>query len=128
MLLTRSPSDVAMLVTGQGSPPGLSLERPVLVPFGGAEHDWAAAEIGAWLAAATGSALQLAGTAADEASGRRDASKLLASASFAIQRALSIQTEPAARRARASRRRRGSRERIGARARPLQQLVDRRTG
>ena len=94
VLLTRPPGDVAMLVTGQGSPPDLSLERPVLVPFGGAEHDWAAAEIGAWLAAATGSALQLAGTAADEASGRRDASKLLASASFAIQRALSIQTEP----------------------------------
>ena len=37
--------------------------RPVVIPFGGAEHDWAALELGAWLAAATGAPLQLLGAA-----------------------------------------------------------------
>ena len=55
-LLARTPCDVALLVP-RGAPP----EGPVLVPFGGAEHDWAAVELGAWLARADGVALRSPG-------------------------------------------------------------------
>ena len=46
-LLAETPCDVALLVPREATPEG-----PVLVPFGGAEHDWAAVELGAWLARA----------------------------------------------------------------------------
>ena len=52
--------------------------RAVMVPFGGHEHDWAAVELGAWFAAAAGVPLQLIGARIDPSSGRRDASRLLA--------------------------------------------------
>jgi methylmalonyl-CoA mutase cobalamin-binding subunit len=68
--------------------PGL----PVLVPFSGADHDWAAVELAARLALARGAALTLAG-ASRGASGR-DASRLLASASLALQRGLGVHVEP----------------------------------
>ena len=64
----------------------------VLVPFGGASHDWAAVELGAWLALNTDASLRLAG--ASGAYGGRDASRLLASASLAVQRAFSVPAEP----------------------------------
>jgi len=83
-LLTGAPCDVAVVVPRE-HPPG-----PVLVPFVGAEHDWAAVELGAWLAGAQGFPLQLAGPS--EAG--RDASRLLASASLAVQRALGVAAEP----------------------------------
>lgn len=83
-LLSGAPCDVAVVVA-RGHRPG-----PALVPFVGAEHDWAAVELGAWLAAAQGSVLQLAGPR--EAG--RDASRLLASASLAVQRALGVAAEP----------------------------------
>jgi hypothetical protein len=67
---------------------------PVLVPFGGHGHDWAAIELGAWFARATGRRLQLAGAEADTGAGRRDASRLLGHASLALQRALGIDAEP----------------------------------
>jgi hypothetical protein len=66
--------------------------RPVLVPFTGAGHDWAAVEIGAWLARAMGVALHIAGAATDGEG--RDASRLLANASLAVQRALGLPAEP----------------------------------
>ena len=62
---------------------------PVLVPFGGHEHDWAAVEVGAWLAG--DAPLRLLGVRGDA---RRDASRLLASASIALQRSIGIATEP----------------------------------
>jgi hypothetical protein len=62
----------------------------VLVPFVGAEHDWAAVELGAWIARAQGVSLRLAGPSGAEA----DASRLLASASLAVQRALGVTPEP----------------------------------
>ena len=64
------------------------------MPFGGGEHDWAALELGAWLASATGSPLRLVGTRADPRSGRRDASRLLADASLAVQRLVEIEATP----------------------------------
>jgi len=66
----------------------------VFVPFGGGKHDWAALELGAWLASATRARLTLVGTSADPARGRRDASRLLADASLAVQRVVGVAAEP----------------------------------
>lgn len=85
-LLDEAACDVAVLVEGQ------SRAGQVLVPFAGADHDWSAIELGAWLARARGSDLVLAGSAAP--SDGRDASRLLASASLAVQRALGVHAEP----------------------------------
>ncbi len=84
-LLTSAPCDVAVLV-GDDVRAG-----PVLVPFAGAEHDWSAIEVGAWLAGGWGTPLRLAGPAVEAG---RDASRLLASASLAVQRALGVAAEP----------------------------------
>ena len=46
-VLAETPCDVALLAPRDATPEG-----PVLVPFGGAEHDWAAVELGAWFARA----------------------------------------------------------------------------
>jgi DNA-binding SARP family transcriptional activator len=85
-LLERAPCDVAAVVRGELA------QRPVLVPFTGAVHDWAAVEIGAWLARGMGVPLHMAGAASDREG--RDASRLLASASIAVQRALGVPAEP----------------------------------
>ena len=66
----------------------------VCVPFTGGEHDWAALELGAWLASSRGIALRLLGTRADVGRGRRDASRLLADASISVQRAIGVDTVP----------------------------------
>jgi len=88
-LLEETPCDVALLVRRDETPAG-----PVLVPFGGAEHDWAAVELGAWLAHAEQVPLRLAGAAAVPESGRRDASRLLSHGALAVQRVLGISAEP----------------------------------
>ena len=66
----------------------------MLVPFGGAEHDWAAVELGAWLARADHASLLLAGAAAVPEQGKRDASRLLSHGALAVQRVLGISAEP----------------------------------
>jgi DNA-binding SARP family transcriptional activator len=85
-LLADAPCDVAVVV-GQVSAPA-----SVLVPFVGADHDWAAVELGAWLAAALDTPLVLAGPR--EGAGGRDASRLLASASLVVQRAIGVAARP----------------------------------
>ena len=90
MVLERAPCDVAMLVAAGGTlRPG-----PVLVPFGAAEHDWAALELGAWIARATGAALRLIGAASDAGQDGRDASRLLADASLIVQRTTGVLASP----------------------------------
>jgi DNA-binding SARP family transcriptional activator len=90
LVLERAPCDVAMLVEAGGSlRPG-----PVLVPFGAAWHDWAALELGAWVARATGAALRLIGAASDGREDGRDASRLLADASLIVQRTAGVMAEP----------------------------------
>jgi DNA-binding SARP family transcriptional activator len=88
-VLAKTPCDVALLVPRDAAPAG-----PVLVPFGGAEHDWAAVELGAWLARADDAPLRLAGAAAVPERGRRDASRLLSHGALAVQRVLGISAEP----------------------------------
>jgi hypothetical protein len=87
-LLDQAPCDVAVAAGGRRAP----ARGPVFVPFGGASHDWAAIELGAWLARNTGAPLQLAGVAGS--TDGRDASRLLASASLAVQHALGVPAEP----------------------------------
>ncbi|HEY7730575.1 MAG TPA: BTAD domain-containing putative transcriptional regulator [Gaiellaceae bacterium] len=85
-LLTQAPCDVGV-VFGSPSGPG-----DVFVPFAGGEHDWAAVELGAWLARSHEGQLWLGGAATGVAG--RDASRLLASASLAVQRVLGVAAEP----------------------------------
>jgi len=84
-LLRSAPCDVAVLTGGD------PVVGPVLVPFAGTDHDWSAIELGAWLAGSWQGSLRLAGPAVD---GGRDSSRLLASASLAVQRALGVAAEP----------------------------------
>ena len=93
-VLAEMPCDVALLAARgtAGLEPGP--QRPVLVPFGGAEHEWASVEVAAWIARAYGARLKLLGTQADPARGRRDASRLLARAALMIQRVAAVPTEP----------------------------------
>jgi DNA-binding SARP family transcriptional activator len=93
-LLADAPCDVALFVGGRVEVPDPGPERPVLVPFGGADHDWAAVEIAAWIAGATDAALRLVGAEGDPRREKRDASRLLASASLLVQRAVGVATEP----------------------------------
>jgi DNA-binding SARP family transcriptional activator len=83
-ILAGAPCDVAALVGGEPEP------GPLLVPFVGAEHDWAAIELGAWVASCWQAPLRLAGPSVE----RRDSSRLLASASLAVQRTLGVVAEP----------------------------------
>jgi DNA-binding SARP family transcriptional activator len=89
VVLAEAPCDVALLV-----PRETTAEGPVLVPFGGAEHDWAAVELGAWFARADNAPLRLAGAAAVPKQGKRDASRLLSHGALAVQRVLGISAEP----------------------------------
>jgi DNA-binding SARP family transcriptional activator len=82
-VLRAAACDVAMLA-GDHSPGA----GPVLVPFSGHSHDWAAAELGAWLG---GGAVTLLGVRRRD--GARDASRLLASASLALQRGAGVRAE-----------------------------------
>src|SRR5439155_15245706 len=77
-ILERAPCDVALVVDGEAQ------GGRVLVPFVGSGHDWAAIELGAWLARSNGEPLVIGGPTEGEAG--RDASRLLASASLAVQR------------------------------------------
>jgi DNA-binding SARP family transcriptional activator len=89
-ILDRAPCDVGILVGDR--PEGR--DGAVVIPFGGGEHEWAAMEIGAWLARAADAPLKLLGTAADPEADRRDASRLLAAASLVLQQAVGVSPEP----------------------------------
>lgn len=85
-VLLAAPCDVGVLAWRDGA----VAQGPVLVPFTGAEHDWSAVELAAWIARSRSAGLQLVGPADTG----RDASRLLARASLAIQRALGVDAEP----------------------------------
>jgi DNA-binding SARP family transcriptional activator len=84
-----APCDVALAPR-----PDLPFESggPVLVPFGGGRDEWAALELGAWLARAHGLGLRLLGV--EGADQQRDASRMLAGASIALQRFAGTPAEP----------------------------------
>jgi DNA-binding SARP family transcriptional activator len=88
-LFGSSTADIAVVRPGQ-----TDSGEGVFVPFGGGKHDWAAAEVGAWLARATDVQLTLVGTSGEPARGRRDASTLLANAALAVQQVAGVETAP----------------------------------
>jgi DNA-binding SARP family transcriptional activator len=90
-LLHGAPCDVGVLEGGRAH--AASLDSVVLVPFGGADHDWAAVELGAWIAQAQQGHLRLVGVA-DGGDGR-DASRLLASAALIVERMVGVPTSTA---------------------------------
>jgi DNA-binding SARP family transcriptional activator len=86
--VTAAPCDVAVAQ----APFRFDREGAVVVPFGGGRDEWAALELGAWIARSHSRRLLLLGTEADES--RRDASRMLAGASLALQRFAGIAAEP----------------------------------
>ena len=90
-IVERAPADVGLL---SGAAMDWESGDGVCVPFAGGEHDWAALELGAWLASSRGTALRLLGIRADARHGRRDASRLLADASISVQRAIGVDAVP----------------------------------
>jgi hypothetical protein len=92
-LMEQASSDVAVLVAKEGDPIELGPNQPVVVPFGGAEHDWAALELGSWLAAASGAPLKLLGAAGQTDEGK-SVTRMLADAGLLVQQATGIATEP----------------------------------
>ncbi|HTU86063.1 MAG TPA: cation:proton antiporter [Solirubrobacteraceae bacterium] len=92
-LMEQASCDVAVLVAKEGDPIALGPDAPVVVPFGGAEHDWAALELGSWLAAASGAPLKLLGAAGQTDEGK-SVTRMLADAGLLVQQATGIATEP----------------------------------
>jgi Kef-type K+ transport system membrane component KefB len=92
VVLDRAPSDVAVLVAREDAVIDLGHDATILVPFGGMEHDWAALELGAWLASSTGATLSLLGSAGQTEDGR-DSTRLLANASLLVQRFVGVHAE-----------------------------------
>jgi hypothetical protein len=89
-LIESASCDVALLA-GRGT----SLTgSDVAVLFAGSEHDWSAAELGAWFAAGSERPLRLVGVRRGPGHEPGDASRLLASASIAIQRLVGVDVEP----------------------------------
>ena len=87
--LDKAPCDVAVLVERPGMP-AIDAQHPVMVPFGGGDHDWAALELAAWIASAHDTPLKLLGAASN---GDGDASRVLSSASLVVQQLAGVQTE-----------------------------------
>jgi Kef-type K+ transport system membrane component KefB len=92
-LLEHAASDMAVLVAREEDPITIGPTGPVLIPFGGAEHDWAALELGSWIAAAHGAPLKLLG-AAGQTDESKSVTRLLADAGLLVQQATGIATEP----------------------------------
>jgi Kef-type K+ transport system membrane component KefB len=92
VVLNEAECDVAVLVAREGERVVPGPSAGVLVPFGGAEHDWAALELGAWIASATGAPLRMLG-AAGQTDDKR-ASRLLGDASLLVQQYAGIAAEP----------------------------------
>jgi Kef-type K+ transport system membrane component KefB len=91
-VLSEAPCDVAVLVAREQDVVSPGPECSVMVPFGGADHDWAALELATWIAAANGAPLRLLGSSAQDDG--RDASGLLANASLVVQQFAGVAAEP----------------------------------
>jgi Kef-type K+ transport system membrane component KefB len=89
-VLEQAECDVAVLVERQDTPT-LDADHPVMTPFGGGDHDWAALELAAWISSSTGAPLKLLGAASGNGEG--DASGVLQSASLVVQQLAGVTTE-----------------------------------
>jgi Kef-type K+ transport system membrane component KefB len=87
--LDKAPCDVAVLVERPGMP-AIDAQHPVMVPFGGGDHDWAALELAAWIATEHDAPLKLLGASSN---GSGDAGRVLDSASLVVQQLAGVSTE-----------------------------------
>jgi Kef-type K+ transport system membrane component KefB len=92
-VLREAPCDVGVLVATDEQDVLPTADDGVVVPFGGAEHDWAALEIGAWISSATGSPLKLLG-AAGQTEERAKVTRLLGDAGLLVQQYAGVQAQP----------------------------------
>jgi hypothetical protein len=92
-VLRDAECDVAVLVAREGQNVVPDERHGVLVPFGGAEHDWAALEFGAWLASQTGASLRILGAATDDDDPTK-VTRLLGDASLLVQQYAGIVPDP----------------------------------
>ncbi|MEK6328018.1 MAG: cation:proton antiporter [Actinomycetota bacterium] len=83
VVLQTAPSDVAVLVTKEGEALLTGGDRSIIVPFGGAEHDWAALELAAWLGSTAGMPIKLLGAAGQSDESR--VTRLLGDAGLLVQ-------------------------------------------
>ncbi|MGI8461962.1 MAG: hypothetical protein ACR2OC_10060, partial [Solirubrobacterales bacterium] len=93
VVLRDTPCDVAVVVAKEDQKIEPGPDSSVVVPFGGAEHDWAALELGSWIASATGAPLKLLG-AAGETEETSKVSRLLADAGLLVQQYSGVPAEP----------------------------------
>jgi Kef-type K+ transport system membrane component KefB len=93
VVLHQAPSDVAVVVAREGQEIVPGPDRPVVIPFGNAEHDWAALELGAWVASQTGAPLRLLGAAGTTDEGPR-VQRMLGDAGLLVQQYAGIVAEP----------------------------------
>ncbi|HEX6117198.1 MAG TPA: cation:proton antiporter [Solirubrobacterales bacterium] len=93
VVLRDTPCDVAVVVAREDQTLAPGPESSIVVPFGGAEHDWAALELGAWIASATKAPLRLLG-AAGETEETSKVSRLLADAGLLVQQYAGVAAEP----------------------------------
>ena len=84
---------MAVLVARESMPVAPGPTAPVIAPFGGAEHDWAALELGAWIAAATSAPLKLLG-AAGQSDDEARVNRLLGDAGVLVRQYAGIAAEP----------------------------------
>ncbi|HEY1358861.1 MAG TPA: cation:proton antiporter [Thermoleophilaceae bacterium] len=92
-VLRDAECDVAALVARADAPARPGPDHAVVVPFGGAEHDWAALELGAWVASATGAPLKMLGATGDTDE-RTRVTRLLGDAGLLVQQFAGIPAEP----------------------------------
>jgi len=92
-VLAKAPCDVGVLVAKEDEDVVPDAGSAVVVPFGGAEHDWAALELGAWIASANGAPLKLLG-AAGETDERTKVTRLLGDAGLLVQQYAGISATP----------------------------------
>ena len=93
IVLNETPCDVAVVVAREDQSIEPGPDSSVLVPFGGDEHDWAALELGAWIASATKAPLRLLGAAGSSDESSRVSGKL-ADASLMVQQFSGVASEP----------------------------------
>ena len=98
-------------------------ERGVLVPFGGAEHDWAALELGAWLASATGVPLTAARRRRPDRRARAGLTRCSATPACSCSSTPASRAEPVVAEPRPRGRARGRRRRRPARGRAVRALA-----
>jgi len=93
-VLREAPCDVGVLVAKEGARVTPGEGGVIMVPFGGADHDWAALEMASVIAAATKATLELLGATARSGENGGDASRLLANASSLAQQYAGVKVEP----------------------------------